>query len=85
MNPGCKQSQDAIDRKLSGSDARILERFLDALWAERGLSDSTLAAYRADLKGFALWLAGDRSGLIAARRDDLLDYLAERVKKSAYC
>ncbi len=56
-----------------------LERFLDALWMERGLSENTLAAYRTDLNGFALWLTGRQRSLCAARRQDLLDYLAERV------
>ena len=56
-----------------------IERFLDALWMERGLSESTLAAYRNDLNGFALWLTGLQRSLGAAHRQDLLDYLAERV------
>ncbi len=83
MNPGCDRPLHDTDEKLSEPDARILERFLDAMWTERGLSDSTLTAYRADLKGFALWLAGDKDGLVTARRDDLLGYLAERVRKKA--
>ena len=56
-----------------------IERFLDKLWMERGLSENTLAAYRNDLNGFALWLTGRQHSLSAARRQDLLDYLAERV------
>jgi len=56
-----------------------IERFLDKLWMERGLSENTLAAYRNDLNGFALWLTGRQRSLSAARRQDLLDYLAERV------
>jgi len=56
-----------------------IERFLDALWMERGLSENTLAAYRNDLNGFALWLSGHQRSLGAAHRQDLLDYLAERV------
>src|SRR5699024_9397905 len=35
---------------------RAIEGFLDGIWAERGLSDATLAAYRADLARFAQWL-----------------------------
>ena len=34
-----------------------LQRFLDAVWTERGLSTNTLAAYRADLTALARWLA----------------------------
>ncbi len=65
-------------------DDRLLERFLDALWMERGLSAHTLAAYRADLQGLARWLAGEgRPGLAEARRADLLAYLARRVAGGA--
>ena len=27
----------------------LIERFIEALWLERGLSDNTLSAYRSDL------------------------------------
>lgn len=37
-------------------DVRAIENFLDGIWAERGLSVATLAAYRADLARFAQWL-----------------------------
>lgn len=38
----------------------IIDRFLDAAWAEDGLAESTLSAYRNDLVGFA------RSGLFVS-------------------
>ena len=66
-----------------------IDRFLDALWMERGLSRNTLAAYRRDLSGFARWLSEKRlnkqrqCGLLSAERDDLLAYLAERVGAGA--
>ncbi len=61
----------------------LLERFLDALWTEHGLSDHTLAAYRADLKGLAIFLRDRRQTLLGAQRADLLDYLTQRVQKGA--
>ena len=71
------------------ADLTEVDRFLDALWMERGLSQNTLAAYRQDLSGFALWLSKEGSekgrdkknsgGLLAAQREDLLAYLANRV------
>jgi integrase/recombinase XerD len=62
----------------------LLERFLDALWMERGLSDHTLAAYRRDLQGLARWLAPQGvNGLAAATRQDLLGYLHSRVAAGA--
>ena len=33
-----------------------IDRFIDALWLEDGLSGNTLAAYRLDLQGYADWL-----------------------------
>ena len=61
----------------------LIDGFLDALWMEQGLSGNTLSAYRADLKGWALWLARQGRELLGARRDDLLAYLTQRVKGGA--
>jgi integrase/recombinase XerD len=60
-----------------------IERFVDALWMERGLSENTLAAYRNDLSGLAVWLTGKKKGLLDAGREDLLAYLSERVGEGA--
>ncbi len=35
-----------------------IDRFIDAMWIEDGLSSNTLAAYRRDLTLYAQWLAG---------------------------
>ena len=65
-------------------DTTDIDRFLDALWMERGLSRNTLAAYRRDLTGFARWLNESRQfSLMEAQREDLLGYLAERVAEQA--
>jgi len=59
-----------------------IERFLDALWMERGLSDNTLSAYRNDLGQFALWLVQQNgSGILAVSRDQIGDYLALRSEQ----
>ncbi len=65
---------------LTADAQQEIERFTDALWMEHGLSEHTLAAYRNDLAGLAVWLQ-QQSGreLPQARREDLLAYLAERV------
>ncbi len=66
------------------ADTVEIDRFLDALWMERGLSRNTLAAYRRDLSGFAQWLNEQRQCvLLAAQREDLLAYLAARVSAEA--
>jgi integrase/recombinase XerD len=64
-------------------DQAILERFLDALWMERGLSGNTLAAYRRDMEGLARWLVPRGSRLDAASREELLRYLQERTAQGA--
>ena len=57
------------------SDA-LIERFLDALWLEAGLSRNTLSAYRSDLEGLAAWL---KTPIAGASRAQLQDYLADCV------
>lgn len=70
-------------KALSESDAALLERFLDVLWLERGLTPNTLAAYRSDLELYALWLAGRSGDLLSAQREALLCYLQERSIEGA--
>ena len=65
------------------AELREIEHFADALWMERGLSDNTLAAYRNDLVGLAVWLLPQGRTLLEARRQDLLDYLSARVMDGA--
>jgi integrase/recombinase XerD len=57
-----------------------IDRFIDALWLEDGLSANTLAAYRRDLTAYALWLARlpAAKGLLQTALSDLLAYAAER-------
>jgi integrase/recombinase XerD len=51
-----------------------LDRFLDALWLEAGLSRNTLSAYRSDLEQFTAWL---KAAPHTATRAQLQDYLAD--------
>lgn len=44
---------------LSAVNSQLIDAFCDALWLEDGLSANTLASYRNDLKGFALWLQAE--------------------------
>ncbi len=37
-------------------DHPLIDRFLDALWLEKGLSDNTRQSYRSDLALFNGWL-----------------------------
>jgi integrase/recombinase XerD len=56
-----------------------IDRFIDALWLEDGLSGNTLAAYRLDLQGYADWLASEAGkALDATQETDLLAYMTAR-------
>ena len=48
---------------MPADSASSIDRFIDALWLEDGLSPNTLAAYRRDLALYARWL-GDEAGLV---------------------
>jgi len=61
------------------ADATAIEAFLDALWAESGVAQATLASYRRDLEGYARWREGRGGGLAGADRAALFDYFAERT------
>ena len=59
----------------------VIERFLDGLWAERGLSDNSLQSYRHDLVNLHNRLAGRGTSLAAATREDLLAILAAEMQR----
>ena len=56
------------------NDEVIIERFLDAMWMERGLSENTLMSYRNDLKKLENWLEGQSLTLDRVATDDLQRY-----------
>lgn len=56
-----------------------IDRYLDAIWIERALSQNTLAAYRSDLCSTARWLDQENNvSLLTCASVDLRDYLAFR-------
>ena len=57
-----------------------IERFLDAIWAERGLSNNSLSSYRHDLQHLGAALAEKGISLQKARREDLLATLANDIQ-----
>ena len=67
---------------MSDADEGIIEGFLDALWMERGLSENTLKAYRADLVHFARFASARRLGLLEVERGHVLDYLVSIIDAS---
>ena len=63
---------------MSDSSDALLERFLDALWLESGLSRNTLSAYRSDLEALTAWLKGPPD---KATRTQLQTYFAACVSR----
>lgn len=61
------------------SDRQSIQQYLDASWAERGLSRNTIDSYRHDLTGFSLWLDAHQGQLISATREQVLGYLSGRA------
>ena len=66
----------ARDNPAAESVDPLIDRFLDALWLEDGLSANTLSAYRRDLTLFALSLS--TRGLASVTESDLQGYFAAR-------
>lgn len=58
----------------------LLESFLDAAWAERGLSRNTLNSYRYDLTSLAQLQEQRGRRLRDASREDLLHFLARQMQ-----
>lgn len=66
----------------SVSEHPEIERYIDAMWMEKGLSDNTLSSYRRDLRQYNDWLATTcGSTLVRADRGDLQAYLGARLKQ----
>jgi len=69
----------AINNKnLKAGEQVLIDRFLDAIWMESGLSQNSLSAYGADLKSFSAYLNKYASDLISADHASLLNYMANR-------
>ena len=71
------------DSAASGASSASIDRFIDALWIEDGLSNNTLEAYRRDLTLYAAWLAAEQCrALDATTERDLLAYAVARHEGS---
>ena len=62
-------------------DHPLIDRFLDALWLEKGLSAHTRSAYRSDLGHFNYWLQERGIELPQAGRESILDHLGWRLEQ----
>ena len=78
---GTQQNKAASMR--STSSEQLVDRFLDAIWTERGLSANTLGAYRADLMTLWRGLSERNIPIHEAEKADLLEFIARRVESGA--
>ena len=69
--------------KPATADDPEIDRFMDNLWAEKGLAELTLRAYRQDLRLFARWLSTREGRLPMAARADVQQFLGERFEQGA--
>ncbi len=76
-NPNQPQSQTVARSE------ELVDRFLDAIWMERGLSKNTLGAYRADLMTLGRGLSKQNKSIDMADKADLLEFIANRVEGGA--
>ena len=67
--------------KAAAPDFRLAGAFLDMLAAERGAAANTLAAYRRDLLDYCAYLAGRRSGPLAADSDLARAWLGDLARR----
>ncbi|MEP1382403.1 MAG: site-specific tyrosine recombinase XerD [Paraglaciecola sp.] len=65
---------------ISHTDKEQIEAFIEAMWLEKGLSENTLSAYRADLTKFAVYLqqSSAKLTLINFEQEFLNQYIATR-------
>ena len=73
----------SVKNLLMDKEKTEVDKFLDAIWMERGLSKNTLDAYRNDLYGFAKWQLGRGNSLKKTSVGDLHNYLAAQSIHSA--
>jgi len=79
---GSSQNSKGSSASKTGSE-ELIDRFLDAIWMERGLSANTLGAYRADLMTLSRGLMENDISIEDAAKADLLAFIAGRVENGA--
>ncbi len=67
--------------QVSAVSQKQIDTALERLWAEQGLSASSMASYRRDLVALARFTESRNSALVSAQQEHLFDYLALRVQQ----
>ena len=83
MGSMVSKEQGKLQSKSVTRSEELVDRFLDAIWMERGLSQNTLGAYRADLMTLGRGLAEKDKSIEMADKADLLAFIAGRVEGGA--
>lgn len=81
-NMASMDKQNSEPRSVAQSEV-LVDKFLDAIWMERGLSQNTLGAYRADLMTLGRSLSEQKKSIDSADKSDLLAFIAGRVEGGA--
>ncbi|GAA5315328.1 MAG: site-specific tyrosine recombinase XerD [Candidatus Pelagadaptatus aseana] len=66
---------------LSTEHQLTIDNYLDALWLEKGLSESSLSSYRRDLTALAVWAQQQKLSLLQITPASLQQHLADRHAK----
>jgi len=69
------------DELIEPKELALIQRFLDSLWMENGLSEQTLSSYGSDLKLLSKWLLTKGERLLSCKREHLLSCLSWRVSQ----
>lgn len=62
-------------------DQLFIQRYIDSLWTERGLSENTMQSYRRDLEYFVSWLHKSNQSIQSVTQVRLQSYLAHRFQE----
>lgn len=63
----------------SPSDTQLIDKFLDALWLEKGVSANTRESYQRDLFQFSSWLNKNGSSLLRADAGAVQEFMGARL------
>ena len=80
---GIQLPGDLMSGTADNADETLVQRFLDHLWVEFGLSDNTLVAYRGDLLHFRQFIGARAQALADVGTSDLYGYLSHCARGSA--
>ena len=86
MVTGSTDSQEAdsepVYTVVPDAELELIDRFINSLWLEQGLSENTLSAYRADLRQLAAWWARKANArLVAVTASDLWAFIGGQASE----